>query len=816
MPLVFPLLSGSRREAVNFLGTIPGEEQPNAAVPSVDEIGCCNYQNYFRLQEPGNVLAFFIAGIMLFCAVRLAACILGISSVLSDYAGLRVEVAALFSGVLLPEEKKRRAADLSPKGAGLRLKLALFTICLVMVVVVMVSAPLYFRMIQTHRETLLKSLRERVSVLMETLASGVRVYLPSENILELSYLPAEITAVPEARYTTITGYNPETAVFDDLVLATNDPDILNKINTAGLEIGVSRLTDQLSPRIETLAVELNAQARSRVEGFAADIAALSEWAGETGVQASIAALENRLNEELAHMGREIGSEPVFHIDGPASGVSRNYIFFRPILYRHGKDDYYFRGLIRLEVSLDSILEQITRGKRVLQGVILLVALSAVVMGALGALLLSGLIIRPIRRLVRHVELIRDTEDTSRLEGIRIPITTNDELAVLGATINDMTSSLVRAAHASQDLIIGKEIQKKFIPLEIDGDGNKLTTGYKDTQYVQFFGYYEGAKGVSGDYFDYQDLDGRYFAVIKCDVAGKGVPAALIMIQVATMFLNHFKSWKPDAKGMHIEDVVYQINDFIEALGFKGRFAAFTLALFDSFTGLIRFCNAGDNIIHWFDASDRRMKTVTLRETPAAGILPNSLVESNGGYTVQTFTLASGDILFLYTDGIEEAKRAFRDASFKETACTEGDGDTLNENHAGGRRDEEMGAARVEAVINAVMNRDVYILSTRHNPEGDTAFTFDFTSCAGAVEEAVTALAAVEKIFRIYKPPSAGEETRILVDKKIDQFLKTHFRQYEDYCCNTQVYPDNDRYMYYTHVNEDAQYDDLTILGIKRK
>jgi serine phosphatase RsbU (regulator of sigma subunit) len=451
------------------------------------------------------------------------------------------------------------------------------------------------------------------------------------------------------------------------------------------------------------------------------------------------------------------------------------------------------------VSVDSILEDIARGQRSLLEVILLVALTALAIGAVGALILSNFIISPIRRLVSHVELIRDTEDKSKLDGVDIRIRSRDELAVLGTTINDMTHGLVKAAQASQDLTIGKEVQKKFIPLETDREGNKLTSGFKDTRNAQFFGYYEGAKGVSGDYFDYQDLDGRYFALIKCDVAGKGIPAALIMIQVATMFLNYFKTWKPTAKGMHIEEVVYQINDFIEALGFKGRFAAFTLALFDSQTGLIRFCNAGDNIIHWYDASDRKMKTVTLRETPATGVLPNFLVESKGGYMVQTFTLDPGDILFLYTDGIEEAKRKFRDASFKEILCTEGPNDTPHENHVAGQGDEELGPDRVEAIINAVMNRQVYTLHKYHNPEGDADLRFDFTTCEGAVEEAIMAMVSVEKMFRLYKESGTGEESRILVDRKVDEFLKAHFLQYRNYCRDTRDYPENKMYMYYTHV-----------------
>jgi serine phosphatase RsbU (regulator of sigma subunit) len=450
--------------------------------------------------------------------------------------------------------------------------------------------------------------------------------------------------------------------------------------------------------------------------------------------------------------------------------------------------------------------------------ILLIAGVAQVLGVIGTLILSTWIVRPVKRLAGFVDFIRDTEDKSRLEGAGININSRDELAALGDTINDMAAGLAKAAQAARDITIGKELQKKFIPLETDRDGNKLSSGFKDSPNAQFYGYYEGAKGISGDYFDYIDLDGRYYAVIKCDVAGKGVPAALIMIQVATMFLNHFKNWTTIEKGRHIEELVYQINDFIEALGFEGRFAAFSLCLFDSETGLLRFCNAGDNIIHYYNKSEGKMKFVKLRETPAAGILPNSLVDSKGGYTVQTMTLDHGDILFLYTDGIEEAKRRFRDSSFNGIVCNEGGApaNTPHGNHLTGQATEELGKDRVEGIINAVMNRKMYSLYKYHNGEGEQTLHFDFTACEGTIEEVVTALVSVEKIFRLYRDPAAGEEDRVPVDRKVDEFLNARFLEYRAYCTKSAVPGESNAYLYYTHIKEDPQYDDLTIVGIKRK
>jgi len=408
-----------------------------------------------------------------------------------------------------------------------------------------------------------------------------------------------------------------------------------------------------------------------------------------------------------------------------------------------------------------------------------ISAAALVLGVSGALVMSSLLLRPIRKLVRHVELIRDTENRASLVNLEINIFGKDEVAVLGKTINEMAQELAHAAVSVSDLNTGKEIQKKFIPLDMDKDGNKLNSGYKDAKNAVFFGYYRGAKVLSGDYFDYLDLDGRHYAIIKCDVAGNGIPASLIMVQVATMFLNFFKKWQPSAR---LEELVYQINGFIDRLGFKGRFAAFTLCLFDSETGDLRFCNAGDNIIHIFDASEKSVKSITLPQSPAAGALPNNIVESISGYGAQTLSLDHGDILLLYTDGIEEA----------------------------------MDSVNVQGIINAVMNRASYRMNKQHNPEGDRDLCFDYSGCNGEVEEVIMALIAAEKMYRCYRDSRTTVDDGVLIERKADAFLRAHFSQYSHYCSHTRECTENSSYIYYDYLKEDEQYDDLAILGIKRK
>ncbi|MCL2265336.1 MAG: SpoIIE family protein phosphatase [Treponema sp.] len=797
------------------------------------------WRTSWRLQSDGlitlNPVTVLIIILMIFSVIGLTAVIRGIGGIIAESALIRQETLAIITGDIMPMEKKQKVIQIQKKGRGLRFKLASFTIALVLLVVIMISTPMYIIMTQRQQSTLLEGLKNRAGVLLEGTASSARSYLPmaiqslgERGALELMFLPSQSAAIIEANYITITGYGLG-SIHTDHVWATNDPDITAKIDTTEFRRGISRLSDNLSPLYEEISNSLNSRAQNEAGALSESIRDLYEQGMELAlrtdaeaermrddIQVAITAKEVELNQILSEISKKTGSYPEFSVVNLPSDNNRVFIFYKPIMYRQGADNNFFRGLIRLEVSLDTIISEINEGQITLLATIGIVALAVLLIGIIGAFTFAAVIIRPIRNLVRHIETIRDTDDKSKLAGMDINIKTKDEIAILGNTINDMTHGLVKASLAASDLSIGKEIQKKFIPLEMDSQGNKQSSGFKSSPNLHFFGYYEGAKGVSGDYFDYKDLDGRYYAVIKCDVAGKGIPAALIMIQVATMFLNYFKQWKPNAKGMHIEEVVYQINDFIETLGFKGRFAAFTLCLLDSETGICRFCNAGDNILHLYSASERRIKTITLPQTPATGVLPNFMIESTGGYNVQTVQIEKGDILLLYTDGIEEAKRKFRNREFKEITCREGKADTPHENHLCGQADEEMGPRRVEAIINAVMAKEVYTLRKFHNPEGEIELQFDFSDCESRVEDVIMAMVSVEKMFRCYKPENAGEDSRVLVDKKVDEFLKGHFIQYRRYCAHTRENPENPAYMYYTHVKEDEQYDDLTILGIKRR
>jgi len=634
----------------------------------------------------------------LFFAVAIVFLSRQVATTARDAEAIRAEVLALVSGGSMPsQEKAAKAQRLKRRGSGLRLKLTLTIGVLVVFVVFLVSILLGFYMTRTESQSLATGLEQRALVLLESVTQGGRSYLPNaENqLVELGALPKQAQAMEDAIYITVTGYGAEGKSTDpDVVYATNDPDILSKIDTPTYQQGTSSLRDGLSESLPSIISKINAEATASLGQTATALAGLNaegrSLAGNPSPQAQarladIGATsrnyENSISETLfALANKHWGSLPGFDLQA-AANTSGRYLFYKPILYRQGQDGVYYRGMVRLEVSTEKITAAVKSAYRSLLTIALTVAAIALALGIVGAFFLSRVIVIPISKLVDAVKTIRDTEDKENLADLRIEVDTKDEIDTLAVTIKEMSDGLVQAAKASKELIVGKGIQKMFIPLDpAPGSKAKLSTGRREGKGFEVFGYYEGAKGVSGDYWDFAEINSRYYYFIKCDISGKGVSAALIMVQVATMVINYFNGWKDKTdektgkikKGMpdniDLTDITYQINDFIAERKFVGRFAAFTLGVWDAETGTAYLCEAGDRKLHVWDARRGELVEEILPDSPAAGPLESFMIRDRTPFVQVTRRLQKDDVLFLYTDGIEEAKRHFRNDSFQVKAC----------------------------------------------------------------------------------------------------------------------------------------------------
>ena len=746
-----------------------------------------------------------------------------------------LEVKSLMRGEKMPLLKKNKI-----KGKhlpSLKGKLIRFTFAIIIVVVTVVTVQNGYKSIQLQAQTMASGLLNRTEVLLESLNSGVKNFFPAGNILELSALPKQKDAMDEVNYVTIIGQKLDSQSAENLnyIWASNDSGINQKTDDYEISYGSSEISDEVIRNVTGKFVELDKEIAAKEKDLSNQIKSLEEKAEnlyKTGfaeddkeadrISEIIAELRNKLDADLAEFSKNaMGSYPFFDVDN-MDFENTDYIFYRPVMYRKGTSDNYIHSVVYLELStktlIDSVNSEMTR--ILILGIV--IASIAVALGIIGSYVFASLIVRPIKKLEAHVTMIGQTKNKANLKGKDVKIKSKDEVGRLGDAINVMTRELVLNAEEEELAMDGKAVQKAFLPLADSALNTKNTIAEYEDDNLNIYGYYEGESGVSGDYFDYKKLDEQWFGIIKCDASGHGIPAAIIMTVVATIFRRYFENWSYKKNGTKLNTLVEQINDFIEGLGLKGKFATLIICLLNVKTGELYMCNAGDNLVHIFDGATRKMKVITLQSVPTAGVFTSDLVAMRGGFKVEKTILNKGDTLFLYTDGIEESTRRIREPDFSvrqnEVEVRKFNPKTKQEEVTSKFEDakEEFGPERVAEIIESVYNKQKYILTKEDNPNESETLEFNFEKCEGTVKDTILALASLEKVYRLYKSDDVQATDYIKIDKKIDEFLSKYFNMYEYYAANKTEATELSNYIDYDLMLEDEQSDDLTLLAIKRK
>jgi len=152
-----------------------------------------------------------------------------------------------------------------------------------------------------------------------------------------------------------------------------------------------------------------------------------------------------------------------------------------------------------------------------------------------------------------------------------------------------------------------------------------------------------ARTLSGDYFDVLGFDEGKLAVSIGDVIGKGVSAALLMSNVqATVRALATPSIQP-------RELAAKLNQSILGNTTRGKFVTFFYGILDSRAGTLNYTNAG----HCAPVLVRSTGEVARLEAGGAVLG----VFSEWSYQQAEVTLAPGDRLLLFTDGITEAENA---------------------------------------------------------------------------------------------------------------------------------------------------------------
>ena len=149
--------------------------------------------------------------------------------------------------------------------------------------------------------------------------------------------------------------------------------------------------------------------------------------------------------------------------------------------------------------------------------------------------------------------------------------------------------------------------------------------------------------VGGDYYDFIDLDDCQLGLAVADVAGKGLPAALL----ASTVQASLRSQARQSLG-HLPKLIASLNDLLHSWTESNKFVTLFYAQFDIEQRLLRYVNAGHN------------PPLLLRPGAAAamsqlgtGGLPLGIFQGVT-YTEQILQMQIGDVLVAYTDGVTDA------------------------------------------------------------------------------------------------------------------------------------------------------------------
>jgi serine phosphatase RsbU (regulator of sigma subunit)/pSer/pThr/pTyr-binding forkhead associated (FHA) protein len=191
-------------------------------------------------------------------------------------------------------------------------------------------------------------------------------------------------------------------------------------------------------------------------------------------------------------------------------------------------------------------------------------------------------------------------------------------------------TLIHQQAVQQELEFGRQVQQGFLPLD-----RPHLPGY------EFEHYYQPAKQVGGDYYDYIQLPGGRWGVVLGDVSGKGVGAALLMAKLSSEVRYSLLSETSPGRAME------RLNDSFSDPRWDDRFVTMVLFTLDPTTHEVKLVNAGHM------APILRRADGTVEELDAETTLPIGVVEGTE-YTEHTFTLGPNESLTVFTDGFSEA------------------------------------------------------------------------------------------------------------------------------------------------------------------
>jgi sigma-B regulation protein RsbU (phosphoserine phosphatase) len=300
------------------------------------------------------------------------------------------------------------------------------------------------------------------------------------------------------------------------------------------------------------------------------------------------------------------------------------------------------GAILVNLSID--IRENLRKHLLIGGGLTLVLL---ILGLVLALPFLNRTVQPLARLTIQTQRLaeRNFEPDPEMEAELARVGTGrDEVAYLGGALSAMVGRLqayivdLKETTAAKERIEGEMAAARSIQMGL------LPHDFPPLAAYDLHAVLVPAKAVGGDLYDFFMLDERHLFFLIGDVTDKGVPAALFMAVVKTLFTTEVKRDYSSPSG-----VMERVNQVLCQTNPEGMFVTVCIGVLDLDTGTVVCSDGGHD-------PPMRLRQGGVDVIHKVGGLALGLF-ADVSYSEWTIQLAPGDGLVIYTDGVSEAVNA---------------------------------------------------------------------------------------------------------------------------------------------------------------
>jgi serine phosphatase RsbU (regulator of sigma subunit) len=218
----------------------------------------------------------------------------------------------------------------------------------------------------------------------------------------------------------------------------------------------------------------------------------------------------------------------------------------------------------------------------------------------------------------------------------------DDLKLLTIVAN-LASVVIEKAKLHEDLLT-REKERKEIELARAVQLGFLPQTVPEVAGYEFYSHYSPASTIGGDYYDYIHMPNSRLAVVLGDVAGKGVPAALLVAKLSSDVRSCLLTEADPARAVGV------LNDQLIGGGLGDRFVTLAVAVLDPLAHRLTLVNAGHLNPKLYRGGRHELREAI--STSATGY-PLGVMSAHA-YESATLELEPGDTIAMYTDGVTDA------------------------------------------------------------------------------------------------------------------------------------------------------------------